>query len=81
MLSGFSQKIAIPSLFSKNLRVIGLSVGCRKMFENMAAAIGRHRLKPVVDRIMAFDEVPDALQLMKAGGHFGKIVVRFPGQT
>ena len=30
VLSGFSQKILIPSIFGKNLRVIGLSVGSRK---------------------------------------------------
>jgi NADPH:quinone reductase-like Zn-dependent oxidoreductase len=78
VLSGFAQKILIPSIFGKNLRVIGLSVGSRKMFENMAAAIERNRLTPVVDRTMAFDAVPEGLRLMKAGGHFGKIVVQFP---
>ena len=78
VLSGFSQQIAIPTLFGKNLRVIGLSVGSRRMFENMAEAIGRNRMTPVIDRSFAFDAVPDALRLMQQGGHFGKIVVEFP---
>jgi NADPH:quinone reductase-like Zn-dependent oxidoreductase len=77
VLSGFSQQIAIPSLFSKNLHVIGLSVGSRRMFEGMSAAIGRNGMKPVIDRVFAFDAVPDALRLMQQGGHFGKIVVEF----
>jgi NADPH:quinone reductase-like Zn-dependent oxidoreductase len=77
VLSGFSQQIAIPSLFAKNLHVIGLSVGSRRMFETMAAAIERNRLKPVIDHVFAFDAVPDALRLMGQGGHFGKIVVQF----
>jgi NADPH:quinone reductase-like Zn-dependent oxidoreductase len=78
VLSGFAQQIAIPSLFGKNLHVIGLSVGSRRMFEQMALAIERNQMKPVVDRTVAFESVPEALNLMKQGGHFGKIVVRFP---
>jgi NADPH:quinone reductase-like Zn-dependent oxidoreductase len=78
VLSGFAQQISIPSLFSKNLHVIGLSVGSRKMFENMAAAIGRNRIKPVIDRTLGFSEVPDALRLMQQAGHFGKIAIAFP---
>ncbi|TPQ37442.1 NAD(P)-dependent alcohol dehydrogenase [Bradyrhizobium guangdongense] len=78
VLTGFSQQIAIPSLFSKNLHVIGLSVGSRRMFENMSAAIARNGMKPVIDRVFGFDAVPDALRLMQQGGHFGKIVVEFP---
>ena len=78
VLSGFAQEIAIPSIFSKNLHVIGLSVGSRKMFEGMASAIARNGLRPVIDRTFDFGEVPEALRLMERGGHFGKIVVEFP---
>lgn len=77
VLTGFSQQIAMPSLFGKNLRVIGLSVGSRRMFETMMAAIDRNRMKPVIDRVFGFDHVPEALRLMQQGGHFGKIVVEF----
>ena len=77
VLTGFSQQIAIPSLFAKNLHVIGLSVGSRRMFEGMTGAIERNGMKPVIDRIFGFDAVPDALRLMQQGGHFGKIVVEF----
>lgn len=78
VLSGFSQNILIPSIFGKNLHVIGLSVGSRKMFESMAAAIERNDMHPVIDRTVAFDAVPEALRLMQRGDHFGKIVVQFP---
>ena len=78
VLSGFSQEISIPGIFSKNLHIIGLSVGSRRMFESMAATISRNRLQPVVDRRFDFHAVPEALRLMQSGGHFGKIVVAFP---
>ncbi|MEO8319384.1 MAG: NAD(P)-dependent alcohol dehydrogenase [Bradyrhizobium sp.] len=78
VLSGFAQEIAIPSIFSKNLHVIGLSVGSRRMFEDMASAIGRSELRPVIDKTFNFTEVPEALRLMERGGHFGKIAIEFP---
>jgi NADPH:quinone reductase-like Zn-dependent oxidoreductase len=78
VLTGFKQQIAIPTLFSKNLRVIGLSVGSRKMFEDMSDAIVANHLKPIIDRIFPFAEVPKALQTMRDGGHFGKLAIAFP---
>jgi NADPH:quinone reductase-like Zn-dependent oxidoreductase len=80
VLSGFAQQVTFPSLFSKNLHVIGLSVGSRKMFENMASAIGRNKIKPVVDKTFDFTEVPDALRAMQQASHFGKIAIEFSGR-
>ena len=77
VLSGFAQQVTFPSLFAKNLHVIGLSVGSRKMFENMASAVGRNGIKPVVDKMFDFTEAPDALRYMREAGHFGKIAIEF----
>lgn len=77
VLSGFSQQIAMPTLFGKNLRMIGLSVGSREMFEHMVAAIDKTGMKPVVDRTFPFEQVPDALALMKGASHFGKICIAY----
>ncbi len=77
VLSGFSQQIAMPTLFGKNLRMIGLSVGSREMFEGMVAAIDKAGMKPVIDKTFTFDQLPDALRCMKDAGHFGKICVSF----
>ena len=60
VLSGFAQKIGMPSLFGKNLHVIGLSVGSRRMFENLVSGIERNRIRPVVDRTFGFAAVPEA---------------------
>ena len=77
VLSGFSQQIAMPVLFGKNLRMIGLSVGSREMFESMVAAIDKAGMKPVVDRVFSIDETPEALRCMKGAGHFGKICISY----
>ncbi len=76
VLGGYSSPIFIPILFSKNLRLIGISVGSRTQFEEMADAIARWKLKPIVDRVFPFEKLPDALKLMQQGGHFGKIVAQ-----
>lgn len=61
----------------KSVRLQGIFVGHREMFEAMNRAISLHKMKPVVDRVFAFEEAREALQLMESGGHFGKIVIKF----
>ena len=77
VLGGFTTPVVVPVVFSKNLHIHGISVGSREQFDDMCAHIDRWKLKPVVDKTFPFDEVPAALRLMEAGGHFGKIAVRF----
>lgn len=77
VLGGWSQNIMIPVLFSKNLRLIGISVGSRAEFAAMAAAIDKWKLKPVIDRTYKLEELPAALERMQAGAHFGKICLTF----
>ena len=64
-------------VFMKGIRVQGIFVGSRRMFEDMNKVIETARLKPVIDRTFEFDEVREALKYMESGSHFGKIVVRF----
>ena len=65
----------IPILL-KALRLTGILVGSRKMFEDMNRALTLNTLKPIIDRVFAFDEVGQALAHLKSGSHFGKIVIR-----
>lgn len=77
LLTGVKQEIMVPVIFGKNLRVIGISVGSRAQFEAMNKAIAQHRMKPVVDKVFPVKHVREALQAMKAAGHFGKICLEF----
>ncbi len=65
----------VPILL-RALRLTGILVGSRKMFEDMNRALTLNNLKPVIDRVFAFDEVGQALAYLKSGSHFGKIVIR-----
>jgi len=77
VLGGFSSPVMIPVVFGKNLHIHGISVGSREQFDDMAGHIAGWNLRPVVDRTFPFAKVPDALRLMQAGGHFGKIAIDY----
>jgi NADPH:quinone reductase-like Zn-dependent oxidoreductase len=74
VLSGTGQMNPLP-IVMKNIRLHGIFVGSRAMFEAMNRAIALHQLRPVVDRVFSFNELPAALRHMESGGHFGKICI------
>ena len=64
------------TILMKALKMQGIFVGSRQMFEDMNRLISQHSLKPVIDKTFAFDEAKDALKHMESASHFGKIVVK-----
>jgi NADPH:quinone reductase-like Zn-dependent oxidoreductase len=71
-----TEPLALTPILHKQLRVQGIYVGSRAMFDEMNAAITEARIRPVVDRVFGFDEVGEAFSYMESGSHFGKIVIR-----
>ncbi len=64
------------SLLMKTVKLQGIYVGSRQMFEQMNLMLCQYNyLKPVIDKTFEFGEVKDALRYMESGSHFGKIVV------
>lgn len=76
VLSGSKTELDVRALLMRSVRLQGLFVGSRAMFEDMNAAIDCHAMHPVVDRVFEFDQAPDAFRYMAEGKHFGKIVIR-----
>ncbi len=64
------------SILMKAVRMQGIFVGSRAMFEDMNKAIDAAKLKPVIDKVFDFDQAVEAIKYMESGEHFGKIVVR-----
>jgi NADPH:quinone reductase-like Zn-dependent oxidoreductase len=60
----------------KSVKVQGIFVGSREMFEAMNNCISENNLKPVVDQVFEFGEAREALKTMESASHFGKIVVK-----
>ena len=59
----------------KSIRLQGIYVGSRRMFEDMNRAIEHHAMRPVIDQTYPFDEARAAFHAMHAAGHFGKLVI------
>jgi NADPH:quinone reductase-like Zn-dependent oxidoreductase len=63
----------VPLLFSRGA-IRGVLVGSRRNFEDLNRALDRVRLRPVIDRVYQFSNVPAAFEHLSRGA-FGKIVV------
>lgn len=63
------------AIMRKSITLQGVYVGSRRMFQEMNRALALHRIKPVIDRTVAFADARAAYQGMEAAGHFGKIVI------
>jgi NADPH:quinone reductase-like Zn-dependent oxidoreductase len=64
------------AILIKSLRVQGIYVGSRQMFEDMNRALCMHEVKPIVDETYALEDAPEAYRAMRAAGHFGKLVIK-----
>jgi NADPH:quinone reductase-like Zn-dependent oxidoreductase len=76
VLTGNTGEVNPLPLVMKKVRLQGILVGSREMFESMNRAISKTRLSPVIDRVFPFEEVGEALRTMERGAHFGKICIR-----
>ena len=77
VLSGLSAEISTTHILHKSIRVQGIYVGSREMFETMNRAIAYPQMKPIVDRVFPFEQAREALSYLESGKHFGKICIRF----
>ena len=76
-LSGREGGISPASVLMNSIRMQGIYVGSRAMFDRLLRAVEFHRLKPVIDRVFPFAELKAALRHMESKQHFGKICLKF----
>jgi NADPH:quinone reductase-like Zn-dependent oxidoreductase len=62
----------------KNGSLHGVMVGCRRMFEDMLKAMSANDIRPLVDRVFAFEDARGAYETAMAGDFVGKVVIRIP---
>jgi NADPH:quinone reductase-like Zn-dependent oxidoreductase len=73
VLTGFVGEVAIPALFSNQIRISGISIGSRADQEDMIRAITVNHLKPVIDRRFPLDEIVAAFKYYESKKHLGKV--------
>ena len=76
LIGGPKAEIDVPQIFSQLIRIRGIGVGSRADLLAVSRAIETQRIRPVIDREFAFNEVGAAFRHFKAGAHFGKVVIR-----
>jgi NADPH:quinone reductase-like Zn-dependent oxidoreductase len=74
-LGGTAGDVDLYNLMSRRGTLHGIAVGDRALFEQLNRAVVQHRVKPVIDKVFAFDRMHDALRHMKSGSFMGKVVV------
>lgn len=63
------------AVMRRSVRLQGIYVGPRRMFEDMNRAIEAHALRPLIDRVFDFADARDAFHALRAATHVGKLVV------
>jgi NADPH:quinone reductase-like Zn-dependent oxidoreductase len=63
-------------IIMKAIRLQGIFVGSREMFEQMNKFIEKQQIRPVIDRVFEFENTLEAFKFMESGSHFGKIVIK-----
>jgi NADPH:quinone reductase-like Zn-dependent oxidoreductase len=77
VLGGAAAAVSPIPVLRNSVRVQGIYVGSRAMFERMITAIEGQRIKPVVDRVFVWADFKEALRYMESQQHFGKICLKF----
>lgn len=60
----------------RNVTLKGIVNGPRDRLEEMLEFYASKQIRPVVDKVFAFEEGRTALQYLFSGGHFGKVVIK-----
>jgi len=75
ILAGFAGPLPTATMMSRELRIIGLTVGSRSHQLDLIRAIEANGVKPVLDEHFPLERLGDAFRRQASGAHFGKIVV------
>lgn len=69
------QGLEMPKLFFRHIRIQGTTMGSNTEFAAMLNFIGKHRVVPLVDRILPLHQAADAHQMLADFNQTGKIVL------
>lgn len=76
LLRGMAVEVDLVTFMGRSARIEAVDVGSREMFEAMNRAIEFHAMRPVIDRVFGFTQLPEALDYLREARHFGKVCLR-----
>jgi NADPH:quinone reductase-like Zn-dependent oxidoreductase len=79
VLSGFdTAAIAVAEVMLNNLRVVGITVGSVRAHREMCEVVSKAGIKPHISHVFDWEQLDEALAVMRAGEHVGKIALTIP---
>ncbi|OBK27641.1 hypothetical protein A5634_22455 [Mycobacterium asiaticum] len=76
VLSGFDMaEIAVAEVMLNNLRIVGITVGSVRAHREVCEVIAEAGIKPHISHVVDWHDLDEALRLMRAGEHVGKIAL------
>jgi NADPH:quinone reductase-like Zn-dependent oxidoreductase len=73
--SGRTATIHLPTLFWRQLSVVGASMNDRREFAEATQLVATGRVEVPTETPVAFDRYPEAFERLASGDHLGKLVV------
>jgi len=75
-VSGSGGGVPSRALIGGAVRLQGVYVGPRRYHEKLAQFVAMAGIRPVVDKVFEFGQLPQAYRHLESGAHFGKVVVK-----
>jgi zinc-binding alcohol dehydrogenase/oxidoreductase len=73
---GNPAQVVARRIYWKQLNVLGSTMGSPEDFAGMMEFVGKHKIRPVVDRVFGLEQGEAAFRWMEEGKQFGKIIVK-----
>ncbi|ORW92962.1 hypothetical protein AWB92_15075 [Mycobacterium sp. IEC1808] len=79
VLSGFdTAPISVAEVMLNNLRIVGITVGSVQSQRSLCDLISATGIKPHISHVFDWQQLDEALAVMRAGEHLGKIAITIP---
>lgn len=76
VLSGFgAAEISVADAMWNNIHLVGITVGSVQAHADLCALVAAARIVPPISHTLGWDEIPEAMRVMQAGEHIGKITL------
>lgn len=78
ILSGVREELDLRPILMNNIRIQGIFVGPKVVFEAMNRMITHAEIHPVIHQVFPFKDALAAFRCLESGDHFGKVCINFP---